>query len=324
MIKPPRLTLARLPTPLVALDRISEVAGGPRIWLKHDDMTDTLACGNKLRKLEFSVAQAMAEGATVLITCGGVQSNHCRATATIASRLGLKCHLLLRGKPRSPADGNLLLDELLGASLSFLSAEEYQDLDGAFRRLEAEYRRAGDIPFSIPTGASDEIGLWGYIEACQELKADFASHNIGPGYVVSAAGSGGTLGGLILGRHHYGLDARMVAFNVCDDAEWFKQKISADIARWQTRYEYTLTESLPIEVIDGYVGPGYARADAHVFNTIRQVARLEGVVLDPVYTGKAFDAMLKEIRLGRFDDASDIVFIHTGGIYGLFPQRAQL
>ena len=176
----------------------------------------------------------------------------------------------------------------------------------------------------MPTGASNEIGLWGYIEAVQELKADFESHNIEPRYVVSAAGSGGTLGGLILGAHLYQLDTRMVAFNVCDDAAWFVDKISVDFERWQTRYEYVIEESLPIDVIDGYVGPGYARADQQVFDTIHRVARLEGVVFDPVYTGKAFDAMLTEIRQGRFADTNDIVFIHTGGIFGLFPQRAQL
>lgn len=324
MIHPPRLQLARLPTPLVPLDRISAAEGGPRIWLKRDDLTDTVASGNKLRKLEFSIAQALAEEATVLITCGGVQSNHCRATAVMASRLGLKAHLLLRGKAAEPPDGNLLLDRLVGATISFLDAETYRDLDAVFRRTEDDYREAGEHPFSIPTGASDEIGLWGYIEAAQELKADFASHNIRPGYVISAAGSGGTLGGLVLGSHLHQLDTRMLAFNVCDDADWFVRKISADIERWQARYEYSIDKPLPIEVIDGYVGPGYARADPHVFDTIRRLARVEGVILDPVYTGKAFDAMLTEMRQGRFRDTNDIVFIHTGGIYGLFPQRALL
>lgn len=325
MITPPRIELARLPTPLVSLDRLSAAIGGPRIWLKRDDLTDTAACGNKLRKLEFSVAQALAENATVLITCGGVQSNHCRATALVASRLGLKSHLLLRGEAQQPADGNLLLDRLAGAAVTFLSREAYADLDNAFARIEAEYRQQGEIPFSIPVGASDEIGLWGYIEACAELKADFASQNMQPGYLVSAAGSGGTLGGLILGSHRYALDTQMLAFNVCDDEAWFVDKISADMARWNSRYEQSVdTGSLPINVIDGYVGPGYGRAGDHVFKTIRMLGRTEGVILDPVYTGKAFDAMLTELRRGRFRDTGDIVFLHTGGIFGLFPQRARL
>lgn len=326
MIEPPRVSLARLPTPLVPLDRFSRIAGGPRIWLKRDDVTDTAASGNKLRKLEFSVAQAQAEGANVLITCGGVQSNHCRATAIVASQLGLTSHLILRGKPSDPADGNLLLDQLVGANITFVSTAEYvSDLDGIYRRIEDEYRSRGQTPFSIPVGASDEIGLWGYIEAVAELRHDFHSHSINPGYVVSAAGSGGTLGGLILGRHLHGVNARMLAFNVCDDEAYFVNKIQGDFERWQQRYEHSLDRvQLPIEVIDGYVGPGYGRADPHVFDTIRSVARSEGVIFDPVYTGKAFDAMLTEMKKGRFDDTDDIVFLHTGGIYGLFPQRAHL
>ncbi|HKI73227.1 MAG TPA: pyridoxal-phosphate dependent enzyme, partial [Pseudomonadales bacterium] len=236
MIVPPRLNLARLPTPLVPLDRLSKDLGGPRIWLKRDDLTDTAACGNKLRKLEFTVARAIEDGADVLITCGGIQSNHCRATAIIAAQLGLRSHLILRGRPEAPADGNLLLDRLVGAEVTFAGREQWDDLDGLFEQVEDRYRRAGSRPFSIPTGASDEIGLWGYIEACRELKADFASHNIDPGYLVSAAGSGGTLGGLILGSHLYQLDTTMLAFNVCDDEAWFVAKISADIARWQSRY----------------------------------------------------------------------------------------
>ncbi|MEX1237642.1 MAG: pyridoxal-phosphate dependent enzyme, partial [Pseudomonadales bacterium] len=281
---PPRKILARLPTPLIPLERLSSIAGGPRIWLKRDDTTDTTASGNKLRKLEFSVGQALADGADVLITCGGVQSNHCRATAVVASQLGLGCHLILRGRPDSPIDGNLLLDRLLGAETRFITAAEWAEIDAIFADTAAEYRAKGRQPFSIPTGASDEIGLWGYITACEELKDDFARHNIEPGYVVSAAGSGGTLGGLILGGHLHNLETRMLAFNVCDDEAYFVNKIREDITKWQLRYDHAIDETLPIDVIDGYVGPGYGRADDHVFETIAMVARTEGVVFDPVYT----------------------------------------
>lgn len=325
MIKAPRIELARLPTPLAPLDRLSAEIGGPRIWLKRDDLTDTTASGNKLRKLEFSVAQALEENASVLITCGGIQSNHCRATAVIAAKLGLKCQLLLRGKPAdAPADGNLLLDQLLGAEITYLSQQEWLDLDGAFAAAESGWREAGENPFSIPTGASDEIGLWGYIHACGELKSDFEQASINPGHIVSATGSGGTLGGLIIGKALSNLDAEMIAVNVCDDEAYFINKISGDIRKWESRYDHHLEAAPDINIIDGYVGPGYARADKHVFDTIRRVARLEGVIFDPVYTGKAFNAMLTEIDRGRFTGASDIVFLHTGGLFGLFPQRAYL
>lgn len=324
MIEAPRMSLARLPTPLEPLDRLSSELGGPRIWLKRDDLTDTAASGNKLRKLEFVVAAALAEQADVLITAGGVQSNHCRATAIVAARLGLSSHLVLRGRPQA-ADGNLLLDQMVGAGITFANAAEFDNLDATFEQIAEGYRRQGRRPYCIPVGASDETGLWGYIEAARELKADFGRQNIRPGYLVSAAGSGGTLGGLVLGSCMHGLETQMFAFNVCDDAEWFIDKISRDFERWENRYQPGFdTSGLAINVIDGYVGPGYARADAHVFDTIRHLARLEGVLLDPVYTGKAFDAMLTEIKAGRFADTTDIVFLHTGGIFGLFPQRSEL
>ncbi|MEX2489931.1 MAG: D-cysteine desulfhydrase family protein [Pseudomonadales bacterium] len=322
----PRIELARLPTPLVPLDRVSSHIKGPRIWLKRDDLTDTTASGNKLRKLEFCVGRALEEDASVLITCGGIQSNHCRTTAVVAATLGLKCHLILRGKQKSPPDGNHLLDYLVGAKISWVGNKSYEELDDVYAQLEQDYRNAGDIPYSMPIGASDETGLWGYIEAARELKQDFEQHGISPGYIVSAAGSGGTLGGLILGKKIHDLATNMVAFNVCDDEAWFVDKIRADMARWENRYGQDFdmdTGALPITVIDGFVGPGYARAEPQVFDTIKWLARTEGVILDPVYTGKAFNAMLEEIGHGRFQDTEDIVFLHTGGIFGIFPQREQ-
>lgn len=326
-MNPPRIRLAQLPTPLVCMERLSRELGGPRIWLKRDDLTESAASGNKLRKLEYSIGEALTQHATVLITAGGIQSNHCRATAIAAARLGLKSHLILVGKPPASADGNLLLDTLAGAGITFVSMDEFRELDDQYSHIANEYRSRGEIPFNIPIGASDEIGLWGYIECARELKDDFEHQNIDPGYVISAAGSGGTLGGLILGNHLHDLHTKMVAFNVCDDEAWFVQKISRDIERWHQRYRSNMppieADELKINIIDGYVGPGYARADQHVYDTIERVARTEGIFFDPVYTGKAFDAMLQEYSNGRFNDTADIVFIHTGGIYGLFPQRDQ-
>jgi D-cysteine desulfhydrase len=324
MKQPPRLSLARLPTPLEPLERLSREYG-KRIWVKRDDLTDTAASGNKMRKLEFTIAQALETGANVLVTCGSVQSNHCRATAVMAAKLGLKSHLILRGREPDQADGNLLLDQLVGAQTSFVTAAEYANMGDLFARLSEEYASNGDKAYMIPVGASDEIGLWGYLACCDELKNDFAEQEIRDAAIVSATGSGGTLGGLILGNQIHGLDAEIVAFNVCDDEAYFVQKITGDFERWAKRYEHPLDlKSLPISIIEGYVGPGYGHATSEVFETIRKVAALEGIILDPVYTGKAFNGMLKELNNGRFDHLSDIVFIHTGGIFGLFPQRAEV
>ena len=324
MNTPARISLARLPTPLEPLTRLS-AAYGTRIWIKRDDLTDTVASGNKIRKLEYSIGQALAEEADVLVTWGGVQSNHCRATAALAARLGLKSHLVLRGSEPNERDGNLLIGSLVGAEITFAPPERYQAMDDTYMDLQAEYASQGLKTYRIPVGASDEVGLWGYINCANELKRDFESAGISPDAIVSATGSGGTLAGLIIGNALHELNTRVVAFNVCDDEAYFKRKISKDFILWRDRYGSDLDiDQLPINVIDGYVGPGYGRATPEVFETIREVARLEGIVLDPVYTGKAFNALLQEIRSGKFEGLSDIVFIHTGGMLGLFPQKQKL
>ncbi len=329
MIQPPRKDLARLPTPLEPLDRLSAELKrdgiDTRVWIKRDDLTDTVASGNKIRKLEFSIGQALADEANVLVTWGGVQSNHCRATAQLAARLGLKSHLILRGKEPDEYDGNLLIDRLVGANVTFAPLPEYQRMDETYAELETHYGNQGLKTYRIPVGASDEVGLWGYIAGAEELKADFESLELKPDAIVSATGSGGTLAGLILGNHLNKLGTTIYAFNVCDNEAYFLKKISEDFARWQSRYDVEVNPSeVPINVIEGYVGPGYGRATPEVFDTINRVAQLEGIVLDPVYTGKAFHGMLTELDKGRFQGMKDIVFVHTGGMLGLFPQKHEL
>lgn len=324
-LKVPRVKLARLPTPLVPLTRFSKKHDLPTIWFKRDDLTDTNASGNKLRKLEFSIGQAVSEGATRLITCGGTQSNHCRATAIIASQLGLKSHLILRGRPDSPIDGNLLLNKLVGADMTFVNASEFEDLDKLYAKADAHYKNRGETTYQIPLGASDEVGLWGYIEACLELKEQMESLNLDFDYLFSASGSGGTAAGLIIGQQLYNLRPKIFSFNVSQDAAYFETKISADIRTWQKRYGHQLDESqIEINIEDNYVGEGYGIASKPVFELIQDLARTEGVILDPVYTAKAFFGLISELKKGRFRDGENIVFLHTGGIFGLFPQKELL
>jgi D-cysteine desulfhydrase len=322
---PPRLELARTPTPLQLLTRLSAQEGGPRIWVKRDDLTECVASGNKIRKLEFTLAQALAEGADTVITCGGVQSNHCRATAVLGARLGLNVHLILRGDKPAVADGNLFLDQLCGASVSFHPAPLYQQgLGDLFAQWSAHYQAQGRRVFIIPTGASDGIGVWGYIACAGELRDDFAQHGIAPKYIVHATGSGGTQAGLSAGVVLHGIDASVIGMAVCDNEAYFLAKVRADLEDWKQRYGVGLDPAhVPLHCNDHYIGEAYAKADASVFATIHRVAALEGLVLDPVYTGKAFHGMLMELRAGAFSDSSDIVFVHTGGVYGLFAQREQ-
>lgn len=323
IVSPPRIRLAQLPTPLVFLERLTAKMGGPRIYVKRDDLTGSWMTGNKVRKLEFNIAAAIAQGCDTIITCGAVQSNHCRATVFACASLGLKVRLILRGEKPAQPDGNNFLDYVGGAEISYFPRDVYKArLAEIVAELKEKYATGGHKAFFIPSGASDGIGCWGYIHAAEEMKRDFAVQGIEPTHIVCASGSGGTQSGLIIGKALHGLAATIVGINICDDEKWFRDKITSDMAEWKSLHRHPLeVESLPINMIDGHVGPGYGEATPEVFETIRMVARLEGLVLDPVYTGKAFNGMLKEIGKGRFTGGDTIVFVHTGGIFGLLAQR---
>ncbi len=322
---PARIRLAQLPTPLQPLDRLSAEIGGPRLWVKRDDLTGSALSGNKVRKLEFSVGEALQQKCDTLISCGGVQSNHCRATAIVGAQVGLHVHLCLRGTPEELPQGNLFLDYLAGATVSYYEPGEYgARRDEILAEVRDRYARSGQKAFIIPSGASDEIGLWGYIAACEELKADCARLGFAPDHIVCAVGSGGTLAGLILGNALYDLGATVWSINVDENAAYFEEKIRADFEKWKTRYRQGLNvDALPINVIEGYLGAGYGQAGPEVLATIRRVAATEGIILDPVYTGKTFHGLLNEIEHSRFRGAKNIIFIHTGGIFGLLAQHGE-
>lgn len=324
---PERLSLAQTPTPLQLLERLGNREGGPRIWVKRDDQTGAATSGNKVRKLEFTLARALAQGADTLITCGGVQSNHCRTTALLGARLGLKVHLILRlDTPAETPRGNLLLDTLAGADITLLEKTDYvtHQSDGFSHWLEL-YRRQGRHPYFITTGASDATGVWGYIRCAQELREDFRHHGIAPSHILHATGSGGTQAGLTAGAVLHELPSRVTGIAVCDDADYFRRKVRDDLCGWQRLYDVDLDpDALTITVDDRHIGPGYAVADEEVFECIRDIAALEGIVLDPVYSAKAFLGMLKNLRAGEYRDCDDIVFVHTGGLFGLLAQQEQL
>jgi D-cysteine desulfhydrase len=321
---PRKIDLASTPTPLQYLERASDKWGrGHRLWVKRDDLTGSTLSGNKVRKLEFIAAHAIDNGYDTLITCGGLQSNHCRATAFVGAQLGLAVHLLLRGVEPKESDGNLLLDQLAGATINCYPVGQYvSEIDELFEQWQTYYADQGHKALVIPTGGSDGIGMWGYIAACEELATDFASAGIEQAHIVTATGSGGTQAGLTLGTALHQLPATVWGVNVCDDAQYFLDKVAADAADWRRRYPQVPNVDVQPRVLDGYVGQGYGIADKEVFDLIAQLSRLEGLVLDPVYTGKAFAGMLSEIAAGRFEGCTDIVFMHTGGIFGVFPQRA--
>lgn len=332
MKSPPRLALARLPTPFHALDRLSKELGGPRIWIKRDDLTDCAVSGNKIRKLEYTFARAFAQGCDTLITCGGLQSNHCRATALLGARTGVKVHLILRAEDvgdqqlNSSPDGNLFLDYLSGATVSIYEKQEYQQqLPDLFKHWSDHYRSLGSSPYQIPTGASDATGTWGYVNCVTELISDFKEAGIHPQNIMHATGSGGTQAGLTAGAALYELEAKITGLAVCDSADYFQRKVRADIMQWQELYDMNVDgENISIHVDDHYIGPGYAKATNEIYDLIKKVAGLEGLLLDPVYTGKAFFGMIDKIQRKEFSGEADIVFIHTGGIFGLLAQRNKI
>jgi D-cysteine desulfhydrase len=330
-VAPPRLELANCPTPLQAMPRMGRELG-VELWAKRDDYTGAELSGNKIRKLEYVLADARAQGADTVLTCGGAQSNHCRATALAAARLGLGCTLLLRvadpGAP-PPLEANSLLDRMAGARIVWVSPEEYRGREAVFAREAEALQGAGRRPYVIPEGASDAVGAWGYARAMAELAADIAGLDASGAKsttVIHATGSGGTGAGLVLGKLLLGLEVRVVGFNVCDDRDYFL-RVSGDICRQAVeRYDLGIAFSRErdLEIVDGYVGAGYALSRPEELELIAHVCRREGLVLDPVYTGKAFFGMRHRLRADPRAFGERIVFLHTGGLLGLFPKAAEM
>jgi D-cysteine desulfhydrase len=305
---------------------------GVELYMKRDDLTGMALSGNKVRKLEFVLADALAKKADVVLTCGGAQSNHSRATAVAAAMVGLRCRLLLRtadpAKP-PPAEGNILLDRMAGAEIVWISREEYQRRDEIFEREATSLRKEGLTPYIIPEGASNPIGSWGYIAAAEELARDIASLPGGlerPTTIIHASGSGGTAAGMILGARLASLPARVVTFNVCDDQAYFVRVIGDIceqlIAGYQLKVDFDRQRD--IDIIDGYVGRGYAVSRPEELTLLCDVARTEGIFLDPVYTGKAFYGMVQELNRDPGCFGERVVFIHTGGIFGLLSIAAEI
>ncbi|MFK5926443.1 MAG: D-cysteine desulfhydrase family protein [Desulfuromusa sp.] len=327
---PERVRLAQTPTPLEKMERLSNKFG-VEIYFKRDDYTGTELSGNKVRKLEFILQHALKLGADTVITCGGAQSNHCRATAFAAKRLGLKSVLLLRtpnpDQPPAP-EANILLDRLAGATIIWITPEQYQQRDQYFAWQAEKLVAAGACPYIIPEGGSNALGAWGYVSAVEELVNDVEQLDdteSASTTIVSAVGSGGTTAGLVLGNKLFAAGFRTVGVNVCDDRDYFQTVIGNIIDDFQDKYlDQPLATKADIEILDGYVGKGYALSQPQELEAIRDLARLEGVVLDPVYTGKAYYAMISELKKNPDCFGPRIIFLHTGGLFGLFSIAEQM
>jgi D-cysteine desulfhydrase len=319
---PERYPLAHVPTPIEKLERLSQIFEGPEIYIKRDDLTGIGKTGNKVRKLEFLVAEALREGCQMLITCGGIQSNHARATALAAAKVGIKSHLVLRDSTGAETDGNLFIDRLVGSEVTFITTQEFEQVDDIMHRLADDYARKGIKAYVIPEGGSTALGALGYVMAAEEISRQMKAMRLEFDHLISAVGSGGTLAGLLLGKSAYGIHAEVHGINVCDDAPTFQERTHNLIREAKRRFGFEITtQKKDISIIDGYVGKGYGLNRQEEIDLIKQVARTEGIILDPVYTCKAMYGLMDQIRQGRFKKKEKVLFWHTGGIFGLFPKR---
>jgi D-cysteine desulfhydrase len=328
-VEAPRVELARLPTPVEPSPRLGASAGLDLLY-KRDDLTGLELSGNKARKLEWLVGEAEAVGAETLVTCGGIQSNHCRATAFAAAKRALGAVVLLRvqdpARPPAP-EANTLLDQLAGAEIRFVSHDEYRRRNELMAGVARQLAAAGRRPYVIPEGGSNAVGSLGYALAMAELRDQLPpSWRTGPLTLAYAAGSGGTGAGIELGLRLLGWrDAIAVGFAVCNDAAYFRAAVAAICAEARGRWPgLPVVPEAEVRIDDGFVGPGYAIPTPEGLEVIRRAAREDGVLLDPVYTSKAMLGVLSRARETGGLPSPRVVFIHTGGSFGLFPFAARL
>ena len=321
--EPARLSLAQLPTPIVDAPRLAEFVGVERLLVKRDDLTGLELSGNKIRKLEYLLADAQANGCNTLVTHGGFQSNHCRATAAAGARLGMRVRLFLRSVDAAPErDGNLFLDGLFGADLSFHSPADYNEQrKQIIDRIMDEERSAGRKPYFFPVGASVPLGCWGYVRCISELQSQLDPAK--PHDLYIATSSGGTLAGCILGKALFGLDEwRVIGIPVSDSVDYFQNDVRRLLDETIAQFKLDLTPAqTPIELLGGYIGDGYAIPYPAAVETIRLAASRAGLVVDPTYTGKAMHGMLDTLRRGQGRRLATPVFLHTGGAFGLMARR---
>jgi D-cysteine desulfhydrase len=315
-----RVSIANLPTPVHHFPRLSEQFG-INLFIKRDDLTESVASGNKLRKMEYVLYDAVKQSADTLATCGGIQSNHCRAVAWIAAKTGLNCILLLRGEKPQALLGNHLIDCLLGAETRFFSKDEFQNINEIGNQVCDELAEKGNKPYYIPMGASIATGSLGYVRMVKELMEDNQTFD----HMYVALGSGGTLAGILLGCQYFKYPGKIHGIAVCDDIPYFTTELNRIQQEFETHYNISLDLSDSEQVMDdNYVGIGYALNTEDELRTLKKLAETEGLILDPVYTLKAFIGMIDHIQKGIIKPGEKVLFLHTGGHYGLFPKSDEL
>ncbi len=310
-----RVQLGVFPTPLQEMKNLSRYLGGPRIFIKRDDLSGLALGGNKVRKLEYILADARQQKADVIITIGAVTSNHARQTAAAAALLGLECQLVLIGRQPATVQGNYLLDQLLGASTYCVRNSE---AEATIAQLIESNTRRGKSSYVIPAGGHTFLGAMAYCDAYQEIQAqserDYAA-------VITAIGTGTTCAGLHLGQKISGDSTRVIGISVGGDQTWCKQEILAVVQQIEKEMSINLSDPQDLHVYEDYIGEGYTIPYPRLREVIKLLARMEGILLDPVYSGKAMVGLIDLIEKGNFSRDESVLFLHTGGAPEIFTMN---
>jgi L-cysteate sulfo-lyase len=323
----PRVDLCMAPTPIEAMPRLSEKLGGPKLFVKRDDCTGLATGGNKTRKLEFLVADALEQGADMLVTQGAIQSNHVRQTAAAACRFGLKCHAVLEHRVPNESDayknsGNVLLDKIFGATMEFRPSG--LDMNAETEAVVERLREAGHRPYFIPGGGSNPIGALGYAVCAQEIVNQSAEQGVRFDWVVTATGSTGTHAGLVAGLHALGSDIPVMGVSVRQPRDRQTEAVYALTERTAEKLGAPGVSKDKVLVDDGYVGEGYGIPAPSTFEAISMTAQSEGILLDPVYSAKGMAGLIGMARSGFLKPSDNVLFLHTGGAVALFAYEDQL
>jgi D-cysteine desulfhydrase family pyridoxal phosphate-dependent enzyme len=312
----PRIRFAHLPTPIEEMPRLSRILNGPTLFIKRDDQTGLAFGGNKTRKLEFLIGDALSKEAKTLVTAGAAQSNHCRQTAAAAAKFGLKCSLVLTGvKPQNPS-ANLLLDELFGTEIHWV--EDRKDRDSTLQAVFDELKSEGQAPYLVPYGGSSPIGALGYHFAMQE----FMNQNISIDWIIVASSSGGTQSGLTSGAQAFQFEGKILGISIDEPENDLKEKV-AELATATYSLENGVKSFIPSEILVSadYCKQGYGVLTDLERNAIKLFAESEGLLLDPVYTGRAAGGMVDLVKNGYFKKSDKVLFWHTGGQPALFAEN---
>ncbi|MGO1470572.1 MAG: D-cysteine desulfhydrase family protein [Tissierella sp.] len=317
-----RILIANLPTPIERLNNLSDkYAMG--IYLKRDDFTGSEVSGNKVRKLEFSIGHALEKGCDTIITAGAIQSNHCRATAALCAKLGLNCELIIKGERPDDFEGNIFLSKMLGANIHYIASDG--PVDEKMEKVKKEIELKDKKGYIIPIGASNAVGSLGYAENMKEIIKQEKELGLEFDAIVVTVGSGGTYAGLWYANRKLEKEKDIVGFSVSDSTEEFTLDVKDILIDMYKRdgIKEKIDENRII-IKDEYIGDGYALSREEEIRFICDIAKSEGLVFDPVYTGKAFRGMISEIENGNFNEYKNILFIHTGGLLGWTSEQRNM